>query len=588
MIDRLILSETAYFYNLQQKLNNNFIKHLFIDISRKKSGPYATKIINQQYTISGKNLTYSLCIFKYKDTPNFLDDEGNEVEIKFAYLLLIQYSGMLVVNKRNVSSLNSKLEKYITDVDVTTISRLFLNEKTSYEKFSLRNMDINDKAIRNRNIEANDLRISYNPIYSSKYILNNMRIKDGNKKISLGLSTSKINRLGKKVAIEDYFEYVIDVVDRIESFELKESYLDNFSTPIPTENLIKELEPKSILFLFNDLLNDFENGMIDDVRYGNPDNGRSIDLHKYLEEFNSYCEILKKDTRGNAIHRIVNSIDKSLILKKNKTSITLGCKKLRKIFLIYNGETINLQEYLNKNQSFIVTFSDMEIVYSNKKLFKDNKLLQNLDSFLEVLVPYDELTSITAEKGNTSKTSSKFEENTLFDFIESNIAYDIDYLICDDLGNEFADFISILDSKKISYYHAKHGNSQLSASDFQIVIGQAIKNIGNMNMSPNDLKRKIERWGGKISGTNIPLIRKGNSTEEVHVAFSKTQDSPNSMLEIFIVVNFLSKSRLEEELNKLKNGDSAQHQVIQILWLLSSFISTCKEMGIIVHITCLP
>ncbi|OCA85260.1 hypothetical protein [Pseudobacillus wudalianchiensis] len=588
MIDRLSLGETAYFYHINTRLPDNFIKNLFITVSKRKSGPYAARVINAPYTISGKDISYSLCIFKYKGKPNFLEGEGNEEEIKYAYLLLLQYSNMLVINKKNISGFNSLLKNHISDVDYTTISRLFLNNNSTFEKISMLNMDINNNSIRKRNIEANDLQNSFSPIYSSKYIVNNMRIKENDNRISLAFNTSKINRLGKKVTIFDYFKWAVEIVDKVEAFELAESYLDNFSTPISTKSILGSLEPTSVLFLFNDLIDDIDNGLIEDTVYNFEGKEKKINLQKFLIKLDTFCKI-EQDKINTKTYKIENLIDKNLKLKINKSSIIVNSKKLKNIIIKYQSKHITLLEYINKNQTFIVAFSEVEYVYSNKKLFKDSKLLENLDSFLEVLVPYDSLKKITSEKGNNYPTSSvSFDKQSLFFFIENTLALDVDYLFCDDLGNEFADFISIKNLQKICYYHAKYGESTLSASDFQIVIGQALKNIGNMNMSPSNLERKITRWHKNIPKTNIALKRVGDSVTAGGASLLKTLNSPSSIKEIFIVVNFLSKSQLENGLKNLKEGKSCPHQVVQILWLLSSFISTCKELGIIARITCLP
>lgn len=284
MIERLSLGETAYFYHINNRLSNKFINKLFINISKGKSGPYTTKIVNESYTLDNKNISYSLCIFKYKGKPNFLDESGSEEEIKYAYLLVVQYSNMVIINKKNISGLNSLLKDYITDVDYTTISRLFLSDSSSFEKLSMLNMDINNNSVRKRNMEANDLRSSFSSIYSSKYIINNLRIKDNDSRISLALNTSKINRLGKKVSIDEYFKWSIEVVDKVETFELTESYLDNFALPVNSHEILQGLEPTSILFLFNDLMDDFEKGLIEDVVYFFDGKHKNINLHKYLDD----------------------------------------------------------------------------------------------------------------------------------------------------------------------------------------------------------------------------------------------------------------------------------------------------------------
>ena len=589
MIERLSLSEAAYFYYLNTQLSKAFINKLFTSVSTKKFGTYTARVVNELYSLDGIDISYSLCIFKYKDTPNFLNDSGDEKELKYAYLLMIQYSNMLIINKRNISGLNTLLKNFITEVDYATISRLFLNTDSSFEKLSMLNMDINNDVVRKRNIEAIDLRKSFSPIYSSKYIINHLRIQNYDTRISLALNTSKINKLGRKVSFDEYLRWSIEVVDTVNTFESTESYLDNFALPVNTREELQRLHPTSILFVFNDLIDDLEKGLIEETAYLYKNKHRKISLDKYLEQFNTFFEFESNDSvlLPNT-YKINNLTDKNLILKKNQSYLSLNSIKLKNIIIKYQSKTMSFMEYINKNQNFIVTFSEINYVYANKKLFKDAQLLGNLDTLLDVLEPYDSLSTINSEKGNYTPTSTEFDRNSLFSFIENTLATNVDYLFCDDLGNEFADFISIRNSKSVCYYHAKNGNSNLSASDFHVVIGQALKNIGNMNMSTTDLDRKLLRWNSNISGTNIALKRIGDSIERGGQSLIKTLNSPNSFKEIYIVVNFLSKSALEEGLISLKNGHPCRNEIIQILWLLSSFISTCKELGIIARITCLP
>lgn len=57
----------------------------------------------------------------------------------------------------------------------------------------------------------------------------------------------------------------------------------------------------------------------------------------------------------------------------------------------------------------------------------------------------------------------------------------ITHIVCDDLGNEYADHI-VIGNNKIIYVHSKCYAvlKSLSASALQVVIGQALKNIGNI------------------------------------------------------------------------------------------------------------
>ena len=53
------------------------------------------------------------------------------------------------------------------------------------------------------------------------------------------------------------------------------------------------------------------------------------------------------------------------------------------------------------------------MVYKQKKLFKDSQLIGNLDYFMNIFVPYDELKNIESEKGSFSLASTNFDENSI-------------------------------------------------------------------------------------------------------------------------------------------------------------------------------
>ncbi|WP_042168103.1 hypothetical protein [Paenibacillus gorillae] len=593
MIERLILNDAAYFYRSTGRLTSTLINSTFQLVSRSKTGRLVSKLVNETKNYDDKVINYSLCIFRTKGKPSFLDSAGSEEEQRYSYVLLIQYSNMLIVSKKNVSGVEKFLSEYINEIDYVTISRLFLNDRAFFEKFSMSNMDVSDTAVRRRNIEAMDLKSSFSPIYASKYILNSIRIKDqDSNRITLALNTSKINRLGKKGSFDDYLRWVIEVVDKIENFQPQESYLDNFSTPIKVQETLGRLVPTSVLFHFGELLDQLDRGDVERIEYrADEQKIRTINFQHFINSFNTFCEVNVTNIEGTerAINWVKNPIDKRLELKKLKTSMKINSSsKLKNIYIVYAASEVRLIDYINNTQSFIVTFSEFDVVYTNKRLFKDNKLLANLETFIDVFEEYPALESTLSEKGNVESHMTRFERNTLFDFVDSVLALNSDYLFCDDFGNEFADFISIKNQNSVCFYHAKHASSQFSASDFQVVIGQALKNIGNMTPSTAQLEQKRTRWNSLYSGSSIAMMRKGDSIENGIASFTKTLNHPNATSHIYIVVNYISKSRVISELNELRHGGNTSAQTIQLFWLLSSFISTCKELGFQAHITCKP
>jgi hypothetical protein len=317
-------------------------------------------------------------------------------------------------------------------------------------------------------------------------------------------------------------------------------------------------------------------------------------LNKISNSLQKVFDVKKNGSEPNFIYKIITKLSKDIELTLNKKSITINSKKGSKLFLnLENGSTLSLINYFNSYNDFIINFEDLSLVYSNRKLFKDSKLISYIDNFINVFNGKIELKSVTSEKGRFTDNSTSFNVNSIFGFVENKITYDSNFCFLDDLGNEWADFIKI-NSKSLTFIHAKFDKSQFSASSFHEVVGQALKNIGNMTPTNEQLEIKADHWINtfNIHGekTKITRLRNGSTLEDGIKAYKKLLLSPNLMREIIIVVNFISISQLRNRLNLLKKGEQfkEKNQVIQILWLLSSLINSCQENGIRVNIICKP
>lgn len=80
-------------------------------------------------------------------------------------------------------------------------------------------------------------------------------------------------------------------------------------------------------------------------------------------------------------------------------------------------------------------------------------------------------------------------------------------MVCDDLGEEWADFIGFRtdpSAPRITFYHAKHGELSLGASPFHVSVGQAINNLGNLSFPASSMPKKY-RNRGRCS--RRPLLR---------------------------------------------------------------------------------
>lgn len=592
-IENLILNENAYFYKkiFPKFLKRRTINRIFIEASEEKLGKYLLEKKKEQIKIGDSIIELSVGVFKYRRKPSFIK-EGvvGWDEIKLAYLVLIDFVDYLVIAKRNVSDFKELKDK-VTLVDYKTLSSLFINDSTSFEKFSMHNLDISDNTVRSKSVEATDLKQSLSAIGLNSYVLSNLRIATNEDKLSLSLGSSRINKFGNKNDINYIINWACLIVDKIKNFNMIENFTDVFATPVDFQSEHSKLKPIAILFILTKLYDEFEANHIHTSYIESGGLEREIDLFKHVSKFARLQTISQVvSDSGTTSYKVNTSLTNDLKLVINQKSITLRSEKLKKIRLKFVDDTVlSILDFFNRNSSFIVNFDEVELVYTHRKLFRDNRLLGNIDHFLEVFQPHVELKNTLSEKGNPTNTSKKFPDKSIFQFIEDKFLADSKYFVCDDMGREWADYISIKDDS-IAFYHAKWKGSQLSASDLQDIIGQAQKNLGNIIPQDNQLDKKHQLWENNYAGTQIKRLRKGSQIDDAINEYKRIRFMPNLRKQVYIVVNFISKSELKDRLQKLKKGEDfkEKNEVIQILWFVSSLISSCHEVNVETYIICKP
>ena len=234
------------------------------------------------------------------------------------------------------------------------------------------------------------------------------------------------------------------------------------------------------------------------------------------------------------------------------------------------------------------------MAYYNRSLFRDNRLLGNIEHFLKIFKPFPGLGAVSSEKGTFNANSVAFSPASQFRFVEDTFIASHDFLICDDLGREWSDHIGI-SADRITFYHSKHKVSKSSASAFQDIVGQAQKNLGNLSPQGFRIDEKRDFWKGNYISANgtitlIPRLRTGTSVDDGINCFKEATNNPNLTKEVVLVISFISKNQLSVWLQNLKDGVhfGERNEVIQILWFISSLVSSCIEANAEVTIACKP
>lgn len=597
-LENIIINENAYIFHNAKNANISKykIEKVFRDASVIKSSNFLLKEVKKSITINNIEILYSICVFKYNSQPTFIDESvENWIETKLAYLLIVEIDDYLVISRKNISKIQDFIKQF-DPLDYKVLSTLFVKDETQFEKFNLKNLNVSDKSLREKSLEAIDLKENFSALGANNYMLNSLRLKNVDEKVSLILNSSRINKFGRKNSIEEFCGWAENLVNKIKHHIEKETFLSVFAEPQDYESLRDTLVPISILFTFSGLYTDFENEVISNsvIRFLDEDLilERNIDIIKYLENFERLSKIMY-DAHYD-IFKVDNPIVNDIELKFNEKSITLKSHKLKHLKLMKaNGTEISIIDYISNSSSFIINFDNIDLVYSNRKLFKDTKLLGNIDHFMKIFVAHDDLVLCDSEKGLFSTGQNEFENLSIFNFVEQNFMDDAEYFICDDLIKEWADHIAIYDSK-IIFFHSKHNTTQFSASAFQDIVGQAQKNLGNLSPQTYQLLEKRDTWVSTYNNdgvnTNISRLRKGDNVDNAINQYQAAINNPHYKGEVHLVIDFISRNTLEQNLNNLRNGVAfaRRSEAIQILWFISSLISSCQEVNTDVYIHCKP
>ena len=455
-------------------------------------------------------------------------------------------------------------------------------------------MTISEQDIRSRSFEAKDLNGVLSLHSAGRSIPSYIKVKDAERKMSLS-STGRIVEDSERINIDDLALWASFQISLLESHNEKDSFLDNFAKHVDFKEVVDKYEPTAILLEYHaihDQIEVTETPIFKKLRNGQYskicDKRRSI----IFQELEKIHEITSIDINGNGILGAGK-------LRKNQNRYSIQSLQLKKYYIDENGKKITLQNFINKNHLFSVTFTVPSYMYFMGNIYQNTSSISEIKNILDALDTSLKMDNVTSEKGTILTDSNNFSKDSLFYAIENHHSKD-DYIFCDDLGDEWADHITINNKKNcISFIHSKYKNKNkksqkdvsTSASNLHDITGQAIKNLGNMYFSKEKFLDKKSSLNGcyrndKIQ-SNIHKVRKGN-LDDLDTDLEELLKQHSLHRKCIIACPFLSRQDMEKEFNELAAGNKVRGHIIQLLWILSSFIHAAKESGIIPIIYCKP
>jgi hypothetical protein len=253
-----------------------------------------------------------------------------------------------------------------------------------------------------------------------------------------------------------------------------------------------------------------------------------------------------------------------------------------------------LKRYLDHNHLFTVLFNKIDVVYMEGSLYRDPSLIEGGERLLGYLRSDGALAMTTSEKGAFSPAHTVFDADSVFGIVTNSLSPQTEILACDDLGDEWADFIgvnSLAQPKTVTFYHAKHGEPSLSASAFHVSVSQAIKNLQHLRLTPDSLDTKRAKWESTYNNdsqqTQIQRMAKG-SFPQLQSGVTETVGSPDTICRVLIVTDSLSRQAVADTLAAARNGTRPPAHFVQLYSLLMGFFSACAEVGAYPAVICRP
>jgi len=601
MLDHLQTARGAYFFRRRNGLTNKAIKDLFVQLRREAHNP--GQALFRVERASRANARYSAICFAYDRPVPFLGSET--MDRVHGFLLLVELDETIALFKAGLDVTSAFKRTYLEPLGRSRVERAIARHGAVFEKLSLRNMTTSPFALRSKVLEAHDLQNAIATSSATRFIPQGYRVRREDGSYSATPSTGRIAVRADRASCQEAVDWARQIVDLLDDENGETSpFIRTFARSIELSQLPEDVRPT--YFAIDTMgLSDAIFEADEPVRLvRDTDAGWEQLSNPEVEEI-----ILNLDRTYDIV---VDSADMRLkyegadagALRFNKSRIALKRLAVPAIETIFvertphaagaNAVRVQLTKYLDGEDLITVLFNDLALAYVNGSLFRDDAIVGGGAEFLRHLQPRAELSAATDEKGTFINGQASFNADSVFGIIADSLAAD-DILICDDLGDEWADFIGVstlTSPAVVSFYHAKHGARSLSASAFHEAVGQGIKNLGRLSLSGEEMAAKYASWDDVYrmnrAETAIRRYVRGGTRHQIEQAITDIVGTPDVSRRVFIVTSSLSRADVANCFERVAAGQPVRPHFIQLYWILMGFFSACAEVGAIGYVICRP
>jgi hypothetical protein len=601
VIDWLRTAKSAYFYKKRKRLPKAAIIELFRSIRQNVESPSNNIFRHVKEQID--HASWSAIAFFYERDPAFLDlPEGQTKERICGFLMLAEHREHVVLFKSNLDVPAEFKTEYFQRTSDERVEAAIARTDATFEQIRLRSMATSKYSLRSKTLEANDLETVVGPAGASRFVPRGYRVRRGGDHYSATPNTGRISLRSDRATYRALIDWAVLVIDMLSDENIPTSpFIRTFARPIDLDSIPSGVLPTYIAIdvpaLTEELLDAADGMRLVRRAGGDPVILDKAGVDTILAALDQNFAVRK--IQGNL--RILNRNDNNArigSLSLGKTRISLRSLELAEIENIYveradpGGENLQLpiRRYIDQNGLYTILFNHFSIVYLDGALYKDDSLTDG-SRFLSYLKTDARLNTATSEKGNFSAAHTTFDPDSVFRILVDGIGQQDEMLICDDLVDEWADFIGVnghSQPKTISFYHAKHDAPSIGASALHVAVSQAIKNLGRINLAPAEIAAKIPKWTRPYNNQGPTLIQRvvRGDPARINETIVDALSSPDTIRRVFLVTSSLSRRQLEQQFVAIRGGEAPTPHFVQLYWLLMSYFSACAEVGAFAYIVC--
>ncbi|PHN51015.1 hypothetical protein [Pseudomonas syringae] len=596
----LNLSKSAQFYKVKKRITKTKVNEIFKKISESSVGYPLFKITKEVLSTTTEQVICSAIAFRELSEPPFLTGTPIEEE-KYCFVLLIECRDCIAITKRNVPFVEKALDEYLEEFDYERFTNFQGRNSPEYEKVTMNNMAISNAVIKSRSYEAFKLNGLLASNSSSRSIPQNFRIRVQGDTITLTPNSSRVTFRDKKSGIEGFSNWVISTIEEINNLANASKFISEFAEPITLSEIIKKKIDPAAIFINLDELDEIIRGSSGTSKLRITDGSTERDCTP--EEISRLFNLFKYSIGVNKAKQLqLKGSELPARITLNKKQVTFHSRVCDKIFIEINGQpSVSISKYINNTKPISMMFNSPQYAYFGRSCFQDKRLIPSLSSILSIFDEKYDFTGVNSEKEKQHKKGvkpfpdhiSEFPTASLFRKIEDNYCKLPGITICDDMNDEWADHIYLESDSNppaITFIHAKFTKKDShGASSFHEVVAQGLKNIGRVFSTLEDFKEKHDRdWNKNYENTKISRVRGGKVWNDLEKALTKIFENQNSTRKIVLATPFISKNQLKEIFLKLSDSGECKPHHTQLIWLINTFIGTCKDLGVQPHILCKP